>query len=320
MESSSLSGSALTNAAGRTEEARRSEGMKYVVVSPVRDEERYVERTLVSMIQQQVKPVRWIIVDDGSSDRTPEVLARYAKKQGFIQIVRREVAGTRQPGSPVVRAFEVGYDAARNLEYEFIAKLDCDLSFGPDYFEGLLTKMQEDPGLGIASGVYMEASDEGTWVEVPMPPYHAAGASKMMRRRCFEEIGGFVPARGWDTVDEIRAMARGWRTKHFRELKMKHWKPEGTGIGPMRTHFMHGEVYYLTGGSKLFFLFKVLHRMGSRPLLFGSLALLWGYVRTMASARPRLVTSEEVRCYRALLNRRILGQLKGGVSHNLSDT
>lgn len=270
-----------------------------------------MQHTLQSMVQQELKPVRWIMVDDGSADGTPELLARYAKEHPFISVAKAPAGESRQPGAAVVRAFNRGYAAARGLDYDFVVKLDCDLSFEPDYFQRLLGEFAADPCLGIASGVYLEAADGVTWAEVAMPAYHAAGACKVMRRACFEGIGGFVLSRGWDTVDEIRAMARGWRTRHFPELKMKHWKPEGTGIGPLRTHFMHGEVYYLTGGSKLFFLFKVLHRLTSRPVLIGSLALLWGYVRTMASARPRLVTSEEIRFYRALLNRRVVGKLRG---------
>jgi len=280
------------------------------VISPVRDEERYVERTLESMVRQSVKPVRWIIVDDGSTDGTPAILRRYEREHAFIQVLTVDSQRPREPGPPVVHAFNKGYEAARHLAYDFIVKLDCDLGFEPDYFEQLLRKLWADPKLGIVSGVYLEASNGRKWLEVEMPPYHAAGASKVMRRACFEQIGGFSPSRGWDTVDEIRAMARGWRTGHFSELKLRHWKPEGTGIGSVRTHIMHGEVYYLTGGGKLFFIFKGLRRLGDRPLVIGGLALYWGYMLALLSARERLVTREEARCYRALLNGRITTQLK----------
>lgn len=285
--------------------------MKYIVISPVRDEEKHVQRTLESMARQSVKPVRWIIVDDGSRDRTPEMLDRYEEEVDFVSVVRDRGGQVRQPGAAVVRAFNRGYEAARGLDYDLIVKLDCDLSFEADYFERLLGQFEADPKLGIASGVYFESPDGLTWREVAMPSYHAAGASKVLRRTCFEQIGGFVPVRGWDTVDEIRAMARGWRTRHFRELKMKHWKPEGTGIGALRTNFMHGEVYYRTSGSKAFFLLKVAHRLTCRPLLIGGLALFWGYARTMLGRQERLVTREEARCYRALLIGRMTGRLKG---------
>lgn len=284
--------------------------MNYVVISPVKDEERYVERTLQSMARQTVKPVRWIIVDDGSSDRTPALIERFQRDHSFVRIVTRPAGQARQPGSAVIGAFNLGYDHAREVDHDFVVKLDCDLSFEADYFEKLLSEFSADPKLGIASGVYLEAPDGETWREIAMPAYHAAGASKVMRRTCFDQIGGFIAARGWDTVDEIRALARGWRTGHFRGLKMKHWKLEGSGIGPLRTSLMHGEIYYRTGGSGFFFVLKLLHRTLRRPLIFGGLAMFWGYARSMAR-RERLVTADEARCYRALLHDRILGRLKG---------
>ena len=265
------------------------------------------------MVRQSLKPVRWIIVDDGSSDRTAEIVEGYAREHSYIQLLRLAGGQARQPGARVVRAFNRGYEAVQSIDYEFIVKLDCDLSFEPEYFERLSEKFLADPKLAIASGVYLEAPDGVTWREVAMPPYHAAGASKVIRRTCFEQIGGFVPARGWDTVDEIRAMARGWRTGHFRELKMWHWKPEGSGIGSMRTSVMHGEIFYRTGGSKMFFLMKVLHRLGRRPFLVGGLALFWGYLRSMVSHEERLVTVEEARCYRAVLKARLTGKFRAMV-------
>jgi hypothetical protein len=175
----------------------------------------------------------------------------------------------------------------------------------------LLARFDADARLGIASGVYSESVDANVWEEILMPSYHAAGASKVIRRTCWDEIGGFVLSRGWDTVDEIRAMQRGWRTTHFRDLPMKHWKREGTGIGPIKTSAMHGEIYYLTGGGWLFFLLKVMHRVKGRPFAIGALAMVWGYLRAEFSGKERLVTVDEARCYRALLNERITGRLKG---------
>lgn len=290
--------------------------VKYVVISPVKDEEKHVQLTLQSVVCQSVKPLRWIIVDDGSSDRTAEIIGSYAKEHSFISLVKRPCGQSRQPGSAVVRAFNRGYEVVLGLDYDFIVKLDCDLSFGPDYFERLLEKFDADPRLGIASGIYSETSDGVIWEEVAMPSYHAAGASKMVRRSCFEQIGGFIPARGWDTVDEIRAVAGGWHTRHFDELKMKHWKREGSGIGAMRTNFMHGEIYYRTGGSRMFFVLKVLHRFTCRPLVIGGLALCWGYLRTMFSRQGRLVTLEEARCYQMLLKQRMTGSAKGLLQTN----
>lgn len=285
--------------------------MKYLVISPVKDEERYVEHTLRSMAQQTVKPVCWIIVDDGSSDRTPELLRHWQSQHDFIRIVTNSNRQGRQTGWAEVRAFKVGYEQASGFDYDLIVKLDCDLSFEPDYFEKLLEKFAADPRLGIGSGVYLETADGSAWTEVLMPPYHAAGASKVLRRKCFEEINGFIVARGWDTVDEIRAMTRGWRTGHFRDLQMKHWKPEGSGMGTWHTNLMHGEIFYLTGGSFLFFLLKLFHRITRRPFVVGGVALLYGYVRTILARKPRLVRADEIRCYRALLYDRMRSKFKG---------
>jgi biofilm PGA synthesis N-glycosyltransferase PgaC len=282
---------------------------RYIVISPVKDEEPYVERTLQCMVDQTLRPVLLVIVDDGSNDRTPEILSRYEKDHDFIRVIRTPATGSRQPGSAVIRAFNAGYDSVGNVDYDFVVKLDCDLSFSADYFEALLACFANDDRLGIASGVYLESPDGSRWIEIEMPAYHAAGASKVIRKECFEQIGGFVASRGWDTLDEIRAIARGWRTTHFRDLKMKHWKIEGSGIGQWRTNLMHGEIYFLSGGGPLFFLLKVVHRMTRRPYVVGAIALLWGYLRAMVKRKPLLVTDEEGRCYRALLNGRIANKL-----------
>jgi glycosyltransferase involved in cell wall biosynthesis len=278
---------------------------RYVIITPVRDEKRYVRHTINSVLSQSVHPVEWIIVDDGSSDGTGRILDKYAGEIDWIKVVHRTNQGFRAPGGKVVAAFYAGYDVLIDSRWDFIVKLDCDLSFEPDYFERLLGKFKQDEQLGIASGVYLEQNGTGLWKEIEMPSYHAAGACKVIRRRCFEEIRGFVAKAGWDTVDEIRAMSRGWRTGHFRDLQMKHHKVEGSGVGINRTSMMHGEIYFLTGGSKLFFLLKIIHRIGTKPYLLNALALSWGYLRAVLNRRERLVTPEEVKCYQALLHKRL---------------
>lgn len=283
---------------------------RYIIISPVKDEERYVELTLRSVICQTLKPVLWVIVDDGSKDSTPKIIQRYLSSHPFIRLVSNPHAGIRQPGSAVVRAFQCGYETIGEIDYDFIVKLDCDLSFEQHYFEHLLERFMEDPRLGIASGVYMEVGEDGGWKEVVMPHYHAAGACKVLRKKCFEEIGGFIVAAGWDTVDEIRAISVGWKTGHFFELQMKHHKSEGSGIGTIRTSVMHGEIYYLTGGGKIFFLLKVLHRLGKKPYVVGALALAWGYMKSLWNRKAPLVTQREAMCYQNLLSERLRTQTR----------
>lgn len=284
--------------------------IKYVIITPAKDEEKYVEGTIRSVIQQTILPAEWVIVDDGSKDSTPAIVQRYLSTHPFIRLVLNPYAGIRQPGSAVMRAFKYGYESMGARDYDFIVKLDCDLSFEKDYFENLLGRFMDEPRLGIASGVYLEMGDDSTWKEVVMPSYHAAGACKVLRKKCFEEIGGFIVAAGWDTVDEIRAMALEWKTGHFPDLQMKHHKSEGSGIGTIRTSVMHGEIYYLTGGGKLFFLLKVLHRMMSKPYVIGAMALSWGYMKALWKRKASLVTEAEAKCYQALLSERLQAKTK----------
>src|SRR5262249_40789193 len=157
------------------------------------------------------KPLLWVIVDDGSCDRTPEMIRRFATEHDWIRVHTLRRDRDRLPGTGVIHAFRAGLELISNQEYDFIVKLDGDLKLPPDYFERLLKKFHEDQRLGIASGVYLERRDD-EWHEIRMPEYHAAGASKMIRAACFEQIGGFVPSRGWDTVDEIHAQTHNWKT------------------------------------------------------------------------------------------------------------
>jgi glycosyltransferase involved in cell wall biosynthesis len=280
-------------------------GGEYVIVTPVRNEAGHIARTLESVTRQTVRPRRWIIVDDGSSDGTCSIVETYRRRFGWIRLVKREDRGFRQVGSGVVDAFHFGFGYLDDADWRYIVKLDGDLELPTDYFEFLLGKFREIPALGIASGVYLERRDRG-WKEVPMPSYHAAGASKVYRRETFESIGGLVSRQGWDTADEIKAMHRGWVTMHFREARFRHLKDEGSGLGQNYTNRFHGRIYYLTGGGPLFFLVKTLRRMvvGKPPVIAGVM-LAFGYIQAAVSGQERLVTEEERRFYRGLLNRRI---------------
>ena len=286
---------------------------KYVVISPVRDEESVVETTIQAMLNQTVRPWRWVIVDDGSKDQTPQIIKRYAREHPWITVVRIESGAARQPGAGVVRAFENGFRFVADSDFEVLVKLDLDIDFAPEYFERLLAKFHADERLGIASGRYLE-NRKGQWFPIKMPEYHAAGACKAVRARCFREIGGFVAHRGWDTVDEIKAQSAGWRTRHFPELEFRHLKKEGSGIGLLRTAFMGGQTDYLCGSGGLFFSLKVLHRtvVGDPPLLEGLMFFL-GYLKLWISRRPRLVTNSEARLYRNLLNERIRSSVRNSV-------
>jgi glycosyltransferase involved in cell wall biosynthesis len=282
----------------------------YVVVTPVRDEARHITHTIESMLAQTQPPSCWVIVDDGSTDDTPSIIERLTKGVPWIRVVRTGNE-KRRLGSAEVIAFDRGVSRLPpHVQYEHIVKLDGDLRFEADYFERLLGRMQTDPAWGIASGVYCEQRPDGTWEPVSMPRYHAAGACKVVRRSCFAEIGGFVASKGWDTVDEIRAGRRGWKTGHFADIRFQHLKPEGAAMGSLKTHHFHGAIYYQTGGGLWFLIAKALHRaLTKTPYGLSGLSMLFGYLQPLAARKPRLVDAAEARYYRSMLRQRLAGAL-----------
>jgi poly-beta-1,6-N-acetyl-D-glucosamine synthase len=283
---------------------------RYTIVSPVKDEEDKIEVTIRSVLNQTILPIHWIIVDDGSSDHTARIVEQYVQKYSWIRLLRLSNSSGRHLGWAEIRAFGAGYELVKDEAYDFIVKLDGDLELPSDYFARLLQKFWQDKKLGIASGECMEREGE-TWRPSSGPSYHAVGASKIVRRQCFEEIGGFVYHRGWDTVDEIRAQVKGWKTAHFEDIPFYHLRREGAANGPISTAILHGEVYYWTGGGFLFLLLKLFHRSAiDRPLLLVGLAMFWGYLRLWFTRQERIVSIEEAKHYRRLLNARIWDEIR----------
>lgn len=283
----------------------RSLDTAYVIVTPVRDEAPYIADTIESVLNQSLVPLAWVIVDDGSTDQTPAIIRERTQGIPWITVISTSSC-ERRLGSAEVVAFDRGLAAiGGQTKFEFVVKLDGDVRFAADYFERVIGRMAGDARWGIASGVYCELRN-GSWATIKMPPYHAAGASKVIRYECFNAIGGFVAKKGWDTVDEIRAGLRGWKTGHFGEIQFQHLKPEGMAMGMLRTHRFHGEIYYQTGGGVLFLLAKVgLRMVAARPFLIGGLAMLFGYLIPLVARKPRVVTDEEARFYRSMLNKRL---------------
>jgi glycosyltransferase involved in cell wall biosynthesis len=280
----------------------------YVIVSPVKDEEAYIRFTIESVIHQTLRPGLWLLVDDGSIDQTTKIIREYCAKYEWIRLLTLNRRGERRFPAEI-QAFNAGYELIEGEAFEFIVKLDCDLSFEPTYFERLLDKFNEDETLGIASGIYLERHGQD-WIPIKMPEYHTSGASKVLKSKCFRDIGGFVAARGWDTLDEIRAQIKGWKTRHFSDVNIYHLKKEGSGVGLLSVNSMHGEIYYLVGGSKLFFALKAFHRIAvGRPPVIGGLMMIYGFLKALLQRRKLLVSAEEATFYRRLLHQRIKRRL-----------
>lgn len=250
---------------------------KYVVITPVRDEEAYLRFTLESMIRQTVRPSEWIIVNDGSTDRTGEIIDEYARNHSWIHPLHRANRGFRKSGGGVVEAFNEGYQAAQIRDWEFIVKFDGDLSFGPDYFEKCLQHFLCDRHLGVGGGVICNLI-HGQPVLEKTPLFHVRGATKIYRRECWEAIGGFWPAPGWDTMDEVKANMLGWNTRSFPELELLHHRYTGSADGLWGGLVKNGKANYICGYHPLFMLGKCINRAIRKPYLIGSIALMYGFV------------------------------------------
>ncbi len=284
--------------------------VRYAVISPVKNEERFIGQTIASMISQNVKPALWIVVDDASTDNTARIVRECMDSHAWVRYLFYPGEAVRKTGSAEIHAFNYGFNAISKLAFDFIVKLDGDLRFDEGYFENLFLRFAENRKLGIASGIYLEETAH-SWEPVGMPGYHAAGASKVIRRACFERIGGFIAQRGWDTIDEIRAQAMGWETMHFDDIRFFHLRKEGAGMGQIHTNVMHGEIFYRTGGSFVFFIVKSLHRMlRGKPFIIAGAAMVYGYSAAFLRRKKLLVNPAEARTYRHLLHHRMRSGFK----------
>ena len=269
--------------------------MKYVLITPARNEERFVAKTLESMVAQTLLPERWVIVDDGSTDQTPEIVQRYAVHYPWMQLVRLPQRADRSFARKV-HAFNAGLERLRTLEFEVIGNLDADLSFDSDYLEFLMRKFSEDPRLGVAGTPFVENGYDSARDSFE-GENHVAGGCQLFRRQCFEEIGGYIgnPAGGVDWIAVTTARMKGWKTCSFPEKRFHHYRSLGTAErGIVASLFSYGEKDYYLGGSPVWELFRVFYRSAKQPV--AGLALLTGYCWAGLRRMKRPV-SRELMCF-----------------------
>ena len=261
---------------------------RYVVVTPARDEERTIELTMRSMLAQTIPPLRWVIVDDGSTDTTRELVGRQLAAAPWIELALRGDRGYRALGGGVVDAFNEGLAKVRDLPFDFVVKLDADLSFEPNYFENLLRRFETDPKLGMASGKTFLVEDGVRKIEW-CPDEHVRGPAKMYRRECFDAIGGLEVRRGWDMIDETRAQMLGWTTRSFLSEPLIHHRPiDARQVNALRSRFEMGALYHFLGYHVLYiFVRSMRSALQDFPRGTGGIALLLGYLRAALRRAPR---------------------------------
>ncbi len=279
---------------------------RYVIITPVRDEERHLERTIESLLTQSVLPAEWVIVDDGSTDRTGAVIDRYAAQVPWIHAIHRENRGFRKAGGGVVDAFYDGYRSLRCKGWQFIVKLDGDLSFAPDYFEQCFARFRRERCLGIGGGDIYHEVDGQPRLEIN-PAFHVRGATKIYRRACWEAIGGLIHAAGWDTIDEVKANMLGWKTHSFPELRLIHHRVTGLADGLLRDRVKHGVACYISGYHPLFVAAKCISRLTRKPYFLGSAAIAYGFVKGYVTRAPQVQDARIIRYLRGQQLRRLCG-------------
>lgn len=270
--------------------------MNYYIIIPTYNEEKFISLTLESIVNQTVMPSKVVVVNDNSTDSTPELVEEFAKKYPFISLVNKTSDAIHLPGSKVIQAFQKGLETL-DENYDFIVKADADLIFPNNYFETIIKHFQSDERIGMAGGFcYIKKNDE--WIlENLTDKDHIRGALKAYRKETFKQIGGLKPNMGWDTVDELLCKFYNWRVVTDESLHVKHLKPTGASYN-QAARFKQGEAFYTLGYG--FFItaiasLKLAMRKG-KPFLF--LDYIKGFWKAKSSKKPLLVTEEQAKFIR----------------------
>ena len=280
---------------------------RYVVITPVRDEADYIGRTIDSMVRQTLRPVQWVIVDDGSSDDTLRIATAAADSHGWISVVQRRDRGRRLSGGGVVEAFYDGYRSLSEVPWDFVVKLDGDLSFDDAYFRLCLDCFGAEPRLGIGGGTVCKLENGDLVVDsIGDPPFHVRGATKIYRRACWEQIEPLVQAPGWDTIDEVKANMKGWSTRTYPDLRVVQHKPTGAADGTWLNFFKNGRANYVSGYDPLFMLAKCVKRTFGVPPLIPAVALGAGFCSAYFKGTPQVQDAEVIRYLRRQQRRHLI--------------
>lgn len=281
--------------------------VNFVVVTPVRNEAKYIQFTIDSMVSQTVRPAHWFIVNDGSNDETGQIAEKASRVYSWIRVINRPDRGYRKAGGGVVEAFYEGYRLIENEPWDYVVKLDGDLSFAPDYFKKCFEHFNLDDHLGIGGGVICNNIEGVIQVESKMDPqFHVRGATKIYRRACWREIGGLLRSPGWDTMDEVKANMLGWHTRTLREINLIHYRPTGAAYGVWRDRVKNGLGCYITGYHPLFMFVKCLRRMADQPYLIGGCGLLFGFVKGYMGRLPQIEDKALIKYFRQQQLNRLL--------------
>ena len=286
----------ISGLGGETMSGKETKDVVFSVVTPVRNEGRTIKDTIESVIKQTIRPKRWVIIDDGSTDNTGEILKAYAEKNDWIEVLHFEDKGYSDY-EMAHRKLGAGLERLLQYQNDYIVKMDGDITFESNYFEEIFRRFDADPQLGIAGGVFY-VLDGGQYVLESSPLYHVRGASKIYRWKCWEDIGGFVHKLGYDTIDEIQAHMKGWKTRSFPELKVIHHRKTFTRKGKLGSAVYQGKLNYLVWYHPLYVILKsAKFSLTRKPYFFYGAAFIYGFLKCYAIGLQRSINDEEFKRY-----------------------
>jgi biofilm PGA synthesis N-glycosyltransferase PgaC len=293
---------------------------RLLLISPVRNEETYMELVADAVAAQTRPPDLWVVVDDGSTDRTPQILAELTRRIDFLRVLDTSklpkigAVPDRLATAAEARAFNLGLASVGWEDFTHIAKLDGDTELPRDYFERVLEAFARDPRLGLAGGVYADpdpSPDGSGWKVVGIPSeHHVPGTLKCYSRECLQAIGGMQERLGWDTIDETYARMRGFGTRSHRELIAHHHRPWGSADGTLRGRARHGECAYIVHFTLSWVVLRSFKLALTRPRGLSGVAFLYGYLRSAARRIPRVEDRDFKRFVHRELRSRMLGVLR----------
>ena len=284
----------------------------YVLITPARDEATYIRGTLESIVAQTVLPLKWVIVSDGSTDGTDEIVKEHVARHDWIELLRMPERKERHFGGKV-HAFNAGYARVKSLAFDVIGNLDGDSSFERDYLEYLLGKFAQNPRLGVAGTNYVEDS----WDNALKHDYRFAnvedvtGQCQLFRRECFEAIGGYKPSKhgGIDLIATVSARMHGWETRIYTDKILLHHRQQGTAqFNKFLVEFSNGRKDYMFGSHPFYAICRATYRLMKKPPILGGCLLLLGYFWEMLKGTEPIV-SPEFTAFRRREQRARLGRL-----------
>jgi len=273
---------------------------RYVIVTPARDEEDNIERLMRCMISQTVLPVRWVIVSDGSRDKTDEIVERYIKEHNWIELVRMPEHRDRNFGAKV-QCFKIGYERLKNISHDIVGNLDADVSFENDYIEFLLERFIDNHSLGVAGTPFVENSGYSSNSDSFEGGKHVAGGCQFFRKACWEEIGGYKAnkAGGIDWIAVTTARMYGWTTQSFPQKVFFHHRSLGTGeSNKFKSNFNYGRKDYYLGNHPLWEAFRIAYRLTKRPYFVAGFITLVGYLWALFTRMERPISKDLMKFHR----------------------